>query len=170
MPQKVQIAFQGGGARFVEMLPIAHAFSLAHEKNLLITRVGGSSAGSICAALVARNADFVRVRQFIRTHGKARVKELRRWRMKPTEDVWLRRAKNVVATYTALRGSALFNTGALRDFLTALFDDALLTVDPRQPGVVFDKYRKASRAGVELVITGSDLATSKGVTLNGNDI
>jgi len=54
--------------------------------------------------------------------------------------------------------------------LTALFDDALLTVDPRQPGVVFDKYRKASRAGVELVITGSDLATSKGVTLNGNDI
>src|SRR5262245_31499002 len=90
--------------------------------------------------------------------------------MKPTEDVWLRRAKNVVATYTALRGSALFNTGALRDFLTALFDDALLTVDPRQPGVVFDKYRKASRAGVELVITGSDLATSKGVTLNGNDI
>ena len=136
MPQRVQIAFQGGGARFVEMLPIAHAFSLAHERNLKITRVGGSSAGSICAALVAHNADFVKVRRFIRDNGKARVKEMRRWCTTPTEDVWLQRAKNLVAVYTAVRGDALLNTGVLRNFLTDLFEDALREADVDVDGVL----------------------------------
>jgi predicted acylesterase/phospholipase RssA len=170
MPQKVQIAFQGGGARFIEMLPIAHAFSLAHGRNLNVTRVAGSSAGAICAALVACNADFVRVRHFIRDNGRAKAKEMRRWCTTPAEDDWSQYVKHVVAAYTALRGDPLLKTDVLRNFLNDLFEYARFRPDPNRPNEIFDILRNLLRPNIELLITGSDLATSKGVTLNSNNL
>src|SRR6185312_2793937 len=170
MPQKVQIAFQGGGARFIEMLPIAHAFSLAHGRNLNVTRVAGSSAGAICAALVACNADFVRVRHFIRDNGRAKAKEMRRWCTTPAEDDWSQYVKHVVAAYTALRGDPLLKTDVLRNFLNDLFEYARFRPDPNRPNEIFDILRNLLRPDIELLITGSDLATSKGVTLNSNNL
>lgn len=152
----------------MEMLPIAHAFSTAHGRLLDITRVAGSSAGSICAALVATNADFVKVRKFITKHGDQRVRKMRRWCTTPSEDYILQRSKDLVALYRAMRGHALLNTEVLRDFLTELFDDATgNSSDPTKPEEC-DPKRDASRAAIELLVTGSDLAASKGINLSGS--
>jgi predicted acylesterase/phospholipase RssA len=66
----IQLAFQGGGAKLVAMLPIAGAFRQAERDGLIsIKRVSGTSAGAICAALVATQADFGAVRRFLIDHG-----------------------------------------------------------------------------------------------------
>jgi predicted acylesterase/phospholipase RssA len=49
----VQLAFQGGGAKFAAMLPVADAFVTAQASgDVKIKAVAGTSAGAICAALV----------------------------------------------------------------------------------------------------------------------
>jgi predicted acylesterase/phospholipase RssA len=64
---RVQLAFQGGGAKLLAMLPVAHAFSdcVHHEKIIEISAVAGTSAGSICAGLLAKNCDFNKLRGFV---------------------------------------------------------------------------------------------------------
>ena len=58
-PPKLQFAFQGGGAKFIAMLPAAAAIShFAKKGKIDISAVAGTSAGAICAALIAANCDF----------------------------------------------------------------------------------------------------------------
>jgi predicted acylesterase/phospholipase RssA len=80
MAPVLQVAFQGGGARFVEMLPVAHGLADAHRKGYIrITRVAGCSAGSICAALIAYKADFDLAKQFIIDEGPKQARAMRRF-------------------------------------------------------------------------------------------
>src|SRR6266851_1849087 len=80
MAPSIQVAFQGGGARFVEMLPIAHALADAHRDGYVrITRVAGCSAGSVCAALIAYRANFKDAKDFIIRDGPLRAREMRRF-------------------------------------------------------------------------------------------
>lgn len=66
----VQLAFQGGGAKLAVMLPVADAFLTAQSRGLIkIKAVSGTSAGAICAALVATGADFSKVRTFLEDNG-----------------------------------------------------------------------------------------------------
>jgi predicted acylesterase/phospholipase RssA len=68
MPARVQFAFQGGGARLALLLPVVQAVrECESEGTIEVTRVAGTSAGAIAAALVAGKADM-----------KALVSELRR--------------------------------------------------------------------------------------------
>ena len=54
VPPKLQFAFQGGGAKFISMLPVAAAIKdLAAEEKISIATLAGTSAGAICAGLVA---------------------------------------------------------------------------------------------------------------------
>ena len=57
--RKVNIAFQGGGARLVSLIAAAHAISeLEKSKVIEVGAVSGSSAGSLAALLLASGADF----------------------------------------------------------------------------------------------------------------
>jgi predicted acylesterase/phospholipase RssA len=68
MPVRVQFAFQGGGARLALLLPVVQAVRECEREAIIeVTRVAGTSAGAIAAALVAGKADM-----------KALVSELRR--------------------------------------------------------------------------------------------
>ncbi|MFX5252843.1 hypothetical protein ABTD06_19025, partial [Acinetobacter baumannii] len=68
-----------------------------------------------CAALVAQNADFVKVRKFIAQHGNQRLRQMRRWCTTPSEDQMMQACKDAVALYRAMRGHSLLNTGVLRN-------------------------------------------------------
>lgn len=76
MSAKIRIAFQGGGAKFLAMLPVAHAFSVSQSPDLQISAVAGTSAGAICAALVAAGCDFERLRDHLKAEGREYIKNL----------------------------------------------------------------------------------------------
>lgn len=64
---RIQVSFQGGGARFIQHLAVAAALQDAEEAGIIeITRVAGTSAGSLAAAILASgisariSADYVK--------------------------------------------------------------------------------------------------------------
>ncbi|HEY0463114.1 MAG TPA: patatin-like phospholipase family protein [Polyangiaceae bacterium] len=64
---RVQVAFQGGGARIAALLAAAEALrELEAEGRLQVTRVAGASAGAIAAAFFASGANLQSVRQALR--------------------------------------------------------------------------------------------------------
>jgi predicted acylesterase/phospholipase RssA len=77
--------------------------------------------------------------------------------------------KDAVALYRAMRGHSLLNTGVLRNFLSELFNDATRKAG-KTPEPPFDPDRNPNRPSIELLVTGSDLAASKGINLNGDPI
>lgn len=167
MPQQLQVSFQGGGARFVEMLPAAHALAAAHARQrIAITRVAGSSAGSICAALVACGADFTKVRKFVVDNGGARVRNMRRWCTRPVKhSSWrvvrilkapVKYSKTGIAIGRATWGRSLLNTPVLHTFLIDLFNASVGRSQLEIKSV-------DSICGIKLVITGSDLHRAQGV-------
>jgi predicted acylesterase/phospholipase RssA len=63
-PIKVQVAFQGGGAKLYALIAAAEALkNLEDKKYIKVTRIAGSSAGSIAATLFAANVDFPKIRK-----------------------------------------------------------------------------------------------------------
>lgn len=74
---EVQIAFQGGGAKFISMLPVADAFQYCEGKGRIkIKALAGTSAGAICAALIAADCDFARLRTYLRVKGREHLDNL----------------------------------------------------------------------------------------------
>lgn len=68
MPIPVQVAFQGGGAKLVNLLAAAQALEEAHQEGTIsIRRVAGTSAGSIAACLLASGTGIANARQSLRT-------------------------------------------------------------------------------------------------------
>jgi predicted acylesterase/phospholipase RssA len=66
-PIKVQVAFQGGGAKIFALIAAAKALQeLEQEGEIIVTRVAGSSAGSIVASMYAMEI----VSDTMRTHFK----------------------------------------------------------------------------------------------------
>ncbi|CUX67067.1 MULTISPECIES: patatin-like phospholipase family protein [Agrobacterium] len=77
-PLRIQLTIQGGGAKFITMLPAAQAFCDKRTAgDIYITRVSGASAGSIVAALIATNANFERVFEFLDNNGDRYVGKMR---------------------------------------------------------------------------------------------
>jgi predicted acylesterase/phospholipase RssA len=70
----IQLAFQGGGAKLIDMLPIAHAFLHCHNnRTIRISAVSGTSAGAICAALIATGCNFNDLRRFLSESGHTHI-------------------------------------------------------------------------------------------------
>jgi len=108
----IQIAFQGGGAKFVAMLPAASAFITANETGVIkITRVSGTSAGSICAALVATKSDLTTVRRYLIGNAAAHLKNL-----VPRDVLSLLELAERRGKYKKLF-SGIMNVGTIRDSL-----------------------------------------------------
>lgn len=165
MPPSIQVAFQGGGARFVEMLPIAHALADAHrDKTIQIKRVAGSSAGSICAALIASGADFRKARDFIVKDGLTSAQTMRRWSTNFGHGTWSDRARLAMALLLAQRGVPLLRTEILIGFLDDLFAKAT-TGHPMLIETINSKP-----GGIKLAITGSDLSRSQGALFESGNL
>jgi predicted acylesterase/phospholipase RssA len=164
-PPPIQVAFQGGGARFVEMLPIAHALADAHrDKIVQIRRVAGSSAGSICAALIASGADFKKARDFIVKDGLTSAQTMRRWSSNFGHGAWSDRVRFAAALVLAQRGTPLLRTEILIDFLNDLFAKATTA------GPILIESINSKPGGIKLAITGSDLSRSEGVLFESGNL
>jgi predicted acylesterase/phospholipase RssA len=76
-PPKLQFAFQGGGAKFIAMLPVAAAINeFARAGKITVSAVAGTSAGAICAALLAADCDFDALRTYLQRNGDSHLKDL----------------------------------------------------------------------------------------------
>lgn len=127
---KIQLAFQGGGAKLAAMLPIAHAFIQAQKDGAVkIEAVAGTSAGAVCAALVATEADLGRVRAALVQRGGAWLKELVPEHLhKAIQEVdrgrpfpWFKHPATIHAI--ALKGQPVLKTDALRRFFADLLKE-----------------------------------------------
>jgi predicted acylesterase/phospholipase RssA len=77
MPADIQIAFQGGGAKFIAMLPIAEAFQASQIAGKInIKAVSGTSAGALCAALLAADCNFKELKTYLIAAGPNHVENL----------------------------------------------------------------------------------------------
>ena len=77
MPADIQIAFQGGGAKFIAMLPIAEAFQASQAAGKInIKAVSGTSAGALCAALLAADCNFKELKAYLIAAGPNHVEKL----------------------------------------------------------------------------------------------
>mgnify|MGYP001563193739 CR=1 FL=1 len=79
---RVQVVFQGGGAKVAALLAVGHVVQeLAAGNRIELTRVAGTSAGAIVAALLASGADFDQVREDLMAVGDAGFRRMfpRRW-------------------------------------------------------------------------------------------
>jgi NTE family protein len=72
-PLRVQIAIQGGGAKICALLAAAEALQAMQGKEIEITRVGGTSAGSIVAALLASKVPLDEIRRRLRHTDRTRL-------------------------------------------------------------------------------------------------
>jgi predicted acylesterase/phospholipase RssA len=162
----VQLAFQGGGAKFAAMLPVADAFVTAQASgDVKIKAVAGTSAGAICAALVACGADFSKVRSFLSNQGEQWVSQLIPPEVMPLAErnaelswwEWLAYRKLLVSVLW--QGNPVLSAQALSDFLQALFKGSCV------PGI--KKIEKCSSA---LTIIASNVSASKAVVHQSGDL
>jgi predicted acylesterase/phospholipase RssA len=77
-PMNLQIAFQGGGARLALLIPVIEALQqLEKDKEINVTRIAGTSAGAIAAALLAGNGNIPALVEHLRriTRNDATLKK-----------------------------------------------------------------------------------------------
>jgi predicted acylesterase/phospholipase RssA len=165
----IQLAFQGGGAKLVAMLPIAEAFLKAEQNHIInISRVAGTSAGSICAAMIALKSDFALARQHIilcgPTHLAALVpQDAAEARATLAKDKWpwyvlaLTHRKLIVRTIKS--GEPIFNSNAIDAMLRGV-----LNIRPDNPPPTFNKLSR------ELFVISSNIAESRSTEHCSGDI
>src|SRR5688572_7458070 len=63
-PVKLQVAFQGGGARLAVLLAAAEAIQALETDGIIrVTRIAGTSAGAIVGAFLAADIPICQIRQ-----------------------------------------------------------------------------------------------------------
>ncbi len=68
-PTNIQLAVQGGGAKLCDLLAVMHAAQLAQRAgSIRVTRLAGTSAGAIAAALFAADVDFKVLRERLKAN------------------------------------------------------------------------------------------------------
>lgn len=136
----IQLAFQGGGAKFAAMLPVADAFVTAQKQGQVhIKAVAGTSAGAICAALVACQADFEQLLSFLQTSGEGWVSKLIPSNIQPLLEMeeipawwdiksWFKHRKAIYDV--AIAGKSVLDGKALFEFFRELFRVSTGNGDP----------------------------------------
>jgi NTE family protein len=146
---KIQLAFQGGGAKIVSLLAVAEAIQkLQLEKRLEIKRVSGTSAGAIVGAFLAAGVNIVEVRAELAAAKAAELVSA------------FPRLGFIAMARKAWWGSSFWSTKSLRDWLNTVFGkvDVRLVGDCRQ------------RTGTELVIMSTNLTDSVMVTSSDTEV
>ncbi len=159
----IRLAFQGGGAKLAAMLPYADAFYTAHyEGTVNIRSVSGTSAGAICAALVATEADFESVRDYLIEKGPNHLSKLVPGQVaslaknfKVNENLsWWQILKNVELFNDILfSGNPILQSDALKDLISGVFSKA--------NGV---NSHNINDLNIDLFVSASDISKSRGVT------
>lgn len=144
----VSIAFQGGGARVLELLAAAQACrQLETEKKLTVFRASGSSAGAIAAAMLVTNCNISNVIEGLPGLEKEVSRYFPAWRLK---------AACIISRW--MRGMPIYSELDVSELLIKIF--AIGGVDARRPleDLVDKRY--------ELRILRSDIQanTSRNVT------
>lgn len=170
-PPKIQIAFQGGGAKFLAMLPVAHAFCDCEKgEKIAISAIAGTSAGAICAALVAADCDFDKLRTYIKHEGKTHLNRL----IHPDTLTLADRLRNltifnVLKIFAVVRSrntlSSIFNRGlpVLNEAEFGSFLNAILTFCSHGDQAIEELPKQLS-------ITATNIANSYGITFNSGSI
>jgi predicted acylesterase/phospholipase RssA len=155
----VQLAFQGGGAKFVAMLPVADAFVTAQKQGQVkIKAVAGTSAGAICAALVACEADFSKVRSFLDNQGDQWISKLIPADVRPLAERekplawWEWFTQRRLLQKVLWDGHPVLDAQALSEFLHALFKETAGT-----------HAKKIEDCQSKLTIIASNIVASKAV-------
>jgi predicted acylesterase/phospholipase RssA len=146
-PIPLQFAFQGGGARIMALLAVAEAIQDYEQAGRIrITRVAGTSAGSIVASLISAGirADVVSAE----LRGGTGAQLLKKFKLPST---WR-------AVFTLLRNKPVWDTGPLRGWLASTF---------KKNGVV--KLGDASKR-IPLIITKTDLGSRACVLAQESDM
>ncbi len=79
MTTHFRVAFQGGGANFITLLAASKAvFDLHHneESSFRVSKISGTSAGSLVAGVLASGLDPEQVRVYLKKNGQARLTEV----------------------------------------------------------------------------------------------
>lgn len=151
------------------MLPIADAFRQAERDGFIaIRRVSGSSAGAICASLVATHADFAAVRKYVAQKGPEHLsslvpKAVRNLTSKSRNGAsfgFLDLAFNPgLLKRTIVGGEPLLHSPELKAFIAGM----LSAGNPRRPSLI-------EECAVKLTITASDVVNSVGILHERGDI
>jgi len=117
MLAKAQLAIQGGGAKLPHLIAAALPFQELHA-DVKLTRVSGTSAGSIVAALVCAGIDLNAAVNFINDHGDRHFSGITR---KFPKGIQGPIAKLKLASIVTTGGTVL-DSRALRAFVEELFE------------------------------------------------
>ncbi len=113
-PMPIQIAFQGGGAKLVALMAAAEAIEELREDpefNITVTRVAGTSAGSIAASMLASKKSIKNFKKDVVRHGPEALNGFK--------------FPNLYITFwRAFRGKPILDEYILRRFINLLFKDA----------------------------------------------
>lgn len=108
VPWRVQVAFQGGGAKLCALLAAAEAIQALKDR-ITVTRVAGTSAGAIVACLLATDRPITDVRAKLLHNGR------RYMAMVVPDQGWL------IKAFLLAAGKPLFRENSLRKVLGELF-------------------------------------------------
>jgi NTE family protein len=111
-PIPIQLALQGGGAKLCALMAAMHAVQeLEEEKVLKVTRLAGTSAGSIVASLFAAGHNFAMLRTRVRDNRE------RLRRVVPLH------SSRILSTVKILAGRPVWSMKPLKLILNDLFKD-----------------------------------------------
>ncbi len=154
----VQISIQGGGAKLATLLPAIDGALEADQNGIVkITRVSGSSAGAIAAALIAAKADFTKLSRVLQEPElQALIGKLnKKLSAVVPERRKVRYWKLARLVWSITRGSSIEDINDLRNILEYLFRELCGFV----PSTFDDLHR---RTGIHLKVTSSDLLGQQG--------
>src|SRR5262249_11277470 len=142
VPPRLQLALQGGGARICALLAAMDAVQSLESRGVLkVTRIAGSSAGSVVACLYAAGLSLAGVRTLLRSQPRERVLKL------------FPHTPKAVMAWRVLRGRPFWPEHRLRQLLDEVFREA----QARTLGDLEDK------TGVKVMIVASDLVGGRPV-------
>ena len=150
-PIKIQITIQGGGAKFVTMLPAARAFADQRKHgHIHITRLSGASAGSIVAALIAVNANFPSLNNFLKTKARQYVKRMKG----PLR--WLPRClQKPLFVFKVWWGWSVVHPELLKEFLLEMFSSScvdLMDINPNIREITIGEVKRHFKCDLKIAL------------------
>jgi predicted acylesterase/phospholipase RssA len=150
------------------MLPVAHAFCACQEGEIIaISAVAGTSAGAICAALVAADCDFGNLRTYLKHKGKTHLNKLI-----PPDALTL-------AERIQVRNINIFDVFQSRYKLSSISKKGMPMLNEEEFGAFLDNILTFCSHGdkeietipkTKLSITATNLSNSCGVTFSSGSI
>lgn len=158
----IQVAFQGGGAKLIDMLPIAAAFQHCHRNEKInISALSGTSAGAICAALIATNCNFDALREFLKTRGPAEIAKIIPPQIEDLKQLrnsgWLKRSHLLYKNAGYLKDIVFAGRAAFKEDAFKQFIEKLLSYGDKDMKTV----ESVERNHMKLFITTSNIAESE---------